>query len=238
MHQAIKISFTTSYLLPCRDGYVLIDTSYAGRFSEFKHKLASQGIGVSEIKYLFLTHHHDDHSGFAQELRDANKGIVLIAHEKSLRALASGKPDPDDRPLNAGVGVLTFLFNHLLKEKQDWSFPPVHLRQGDHIVREDDDNLMPSIGVEGKILHTPGHTHDSMSLVLADGSAFVGDLAMDLLSFCGCRYRPIYITNLDEVYQSWKKIIAHGATTIYSSHASQPLGVAELIKTMRRFGVQ
>lgn len=237
MYHSIKISFTTSYLLPCNGGYVLIDTSYAGRFREFKRKLESKGIRLFDIKYLFLTHHHDDHSGFAQELRVANEDMMLITHQKSLTALRSGKPDPDDRPLNQCVGALIFLFNHLLKEKQDWSFPPVQLRPNDHIVREDDYNFLPSIGVKGKIIHTPGHTHDSMSLLLADGSAFVGDLAMDLLSFCGCHYRPIYVTGLDEVYQSWKKLIAHGANTIYSSHASKPFGVAELVKTIKRYGL-
>lgn len=71
----------------------------------------------------------------------------------------------------------------------------------------------------------------------ADSSAFVGDLAMDLLSDCQCHYRPIRVTHPDGVYQSWKKIIAHGATTMYSSQDSKPIGIAEVIKTMKRSGV-
>lgn len=160
----IKISFTTSYLLPCRDGYLLIDTSYEKRYQEFVKKLDRLAISVSDIKYLFLTHHHDDHSGFAQELRTANKNIVLITHKQSLAALTSGKPDPDDYPLNPCVGVVIFFFNHLLKSKHDWSFPPVQLIPDDYIVKEDDFSSLPSIGIDGKILHTPGHTHDSMSM--------------------------------------------------------------------------
>ncbi len=237
MHTAIKVSFTTSYLLPCNEGYLLIDTSYEDRFDEFSNKLGKKGISLSEIRHLFLTHHHDDHSGFAEELRTAHPHINLITHEKSLAALKSGKPEPNDGPLNARVGFFIFLFNYLMKEKQDWSFPPVQVRQSDVIINGDNFDILPSIGIPGVILHTPGHTHDSMSIILSDGSAFVGDLAMDLLSFCGCRYRPIYITDLDQVYQSWKKIIDHGAKTIYSSHAKHPFKVDALIRTMERYDV-
>lgn len=87
------------------------------------------------------------------------------------------------------------------------------------IVSGVDSRLLGSLGIDGQILHTPGHTHDSMSIVLADGRAFVGDLAMTLLSFCGCRSRPIYVTDLDQVYRSWQKLLDHGARLIYSSPA-------------------
>ena len=234
----IPVSFTRAYLLPCDGGYLLVDTSYEGRFEEFVRKLNREGIEISEIKYLFLTHHHDDHSGLVRELRAANDHLTLITHERSLPALKSGEPDPGDRPLNRCVGVLVFLFNQLFKEKRDWSFPPVDVREGDRVITVDDHELLPSIGVDGKILHTPGHTDDSISIVLSDGRAFVGDLAMDLLSFCGCRYRPIYVTDLDEVFESWQKILDHGATEIYSSHAKKPFSAGELSESMRKLGVR
>ena len=237
MYDFVKTSFTRSYLLPLKDGYLLIDTSYENKYTEFVKKLTNKGIKISDIKYLFLTHHHDDHSGFAEALRKANKNIALITHEKSLATLVSGKHDMDSYPLNKCVGFLVFVFNSLFKEKKDWSFPPVEIHDSDYIVRGDDYDLLPSIGVDGIILHTTGHSPDSISIVLADGSAFVGDLAMDFLSFCGCNYRPIYVTNLMEVYQSWKKIIQHGAKTIYSSHAKKPFSAIGLNKAMTKFGV-
>ena len=119
MHTAIQASFTTSYLLPCNGGYLLIDTSYEDLFNEFSRKLDSREFSLSEIQYLLLTHHHDDHSGFAEELRIAHPQITLITYEKSLTALQAGIPDPDDRPLNARIGFFVYLFNHLMKEKQD-----------------------------------------------------------------------------------------------------------------------
>jgi glyoxylase-like metal-dependent hydrolase (beta-lactamase superfamily II) len=53
------------------------------------------------------------------------------------------------------------------------------------VVSSDDFDLLKNIGIEGKILYTPGHLRDSISVVLSDGNAFVGDAAMNFLNFCG-----------------------------------------------------
>lgn len=48
------------------DGYVLIDTGYADGFKGFTKKLEETGVTPKEIKYVFLTHAHDDHAGFPE----------------------------------------------------------------------------------------------------------------------------------------------------------------------------
>ncbi|MBN1613124.1 MAG: MBL fold metallo-hydrolase [Deltaproteobacteria bacterium] len=238
MIETIRIGFTNIYLLPCKGGYLMVDTSYAGRFREFIRKLERRRIHISEVRYLFLTHHHDDHAGFAEDLRQTNPAIRLIVHAEAVDFLKTGMPEPGDFPLNKRVALVIFLFNHLMKVRQDWSFPPVHLREDDMLLRGDDPQLLPSLGIDGTILYTPGHTKDSLTILLADGSALVGDLAMDLLPLCGCAYRPIYISDLAEVYRSWEKILRHGAKTIYAGHAGKPFGADKLARTMKRCPVQ
>jgi glyoxylase-like metal-dependent hydrolase (beta-lactamase superfamily II) len=49
------------------------------------------------------------------------------------------------------------------------------------------------------ILHTPGHSQDSISVVLADGSAFLGDAAMNFMRFFGTRYRQICAEDYESV---------------------------------------
>ncbi len=65
---SVKLGWTRCYLLKCTGGYLLIDTYYPGYYARFEKKLAKMGIATSDIKYLLLTHHHDDHAGFAAEL--------------------------------------------------------------------------------------------------------------------------------------------------------------------------
>jgi glyoxylase-like metal-dependent hydrolase (beta-lactamase superfamily II) len=41
---------------------------------------------------------------------------------------------------------------------------------------------------------------------------------MNFLNICNCQYRPIYVTDIDEVYESWAKLREHGAREIYPAH--------------------
>jgi len=61
----VKLGWTHCYLLKCTGGYLLIDTDYPKYYARFEKKLANLGVKTSDIKYLLLTHHHDDHAGFA-----------------------------------------------------------------------------------------------------------------------------------------------------------------------------
>jgi glyoxylase-like metal-dependent hydrolase (beta-lactamase superfamily II) len=70
-------------------------------------------------------------------------------------------------------------------------------------------SLLERIGIPGEILPTPGHSDDSVSLLLDDGSAFTGDLT-----------HPVFIGKEDPavVSASWQLLRERGATRIYPAH--------------------
>jgi glyoxylase-like metal-dependent hydrolase (beta-lactamase superfamily II) len=202
--------------LKCTDGYLLIDTSYPKCYSRFKSKLAKLGIAVSDIKYLLLTHHHDDHAGFAAELVRAS-GCKVIVHRNALPALEQGNSEHACKPVNLRVKVTFTLFSWLHGK---YTYPPLTVTDRDVVLEGDDESFLRSIGVDGVILHTPGHTFtgDSISVILSDGSAFVGDAAMNCTWWTGIRHKPVYLSNIDTVYESWRKLRQYGAKVIYPSH--------------------
>jgi glyoxylase-like metal-dependent hydrolase (beta-lactamase superfamily II) len=65
------------------------------------------------------------------------------------------------------------------------------------------------IGVPGEVLHTQGHSGDSVSLLLDDGSAFTGDLP--LLAFIGTEDTGV-------VAASWRLLRERGVTRVYPGH--------------------
>ena len=61
---------------------------------------------------------------------------------------------------------------------------------------------------DSEIVHTPGHSDDSVSLLLDDGPVFTGDLT------------PLLIGSEDQavVAASWRTLRERGATHVYPGH--------------------
>ena len=78
-------------------------------------------------------------------------------------------------------------------------------------------SILDEIGIEGRILYTPGHSSDSISLLLESGELFVGDL------------NPLYELELheeDQIGESWRKLLKMRPKTVYYGHAkSAPVGI-------------
>jgi hydroxyacylglutathione hydrolase len=226
----VKLGWTRCYLLKCTGGYLLIDTDYERYYALFEKKLAGLGIATSDIKYLLLTHHHDDHAGFAAELV-RRTGCKVIAHRNSVSALEEGKnEDADIKPANRRLRiVLSFYWTFYRLFHEEWKFPPVRLAEKDIVIDGYNDSFLKEIGIDGVILHTPGHTRDSISVLLSDGSAFVGDAAMNFLRWTGMGHRPIVIEDINTVYESWRKLRERGARVIYPAHG-RPFSAIKLEK--------
>ena len=105
----VKLGFTNCFLLPCNDGYLLIDTSYRNTFSRFQKGVARFGIEISDIKYLFLTHHHDDHAGFAADLVEKT-GCQVIAHQHAVAPLRKGGIRRNDAAFQPSCEICIFHF--------------------------------------------------------------------------------------------------------------------------------
>lgn len=72
-------------------------------------------------------------------------------------------------------------------------------------------------GVDGHILHTPGHTEDSFSLVVGEDS-FVGDAARNILGFLGAPCQPILVCDRAACLESWCRLLSLGVKRIHPGH--------------------
>ena len=79
----LKIAFTNIYLIETKKGLLMIDTSYPNTYETFLKKLDKEGISLEDIKYLILTHHHDDHAGFLANMLKKHELRVFL-HQKSI----------------------------------------------------------------------------------------------------------------------------------------------------------
>jgi glyoxylase-like metal-dependent hydrolase (beta-lactamase superfamily II) len=106
---------------------------------------------------------------------------------------------------------------HIAKES-NLKFPPYWVRGNDILITKEAKLIEIGINLKGRIIETPGHTIDSISVLLDDGNCFVGDAAANLLRFAGTKYCVIGICDLEEYYRSWQRILEEGAKHIFPAH--------------------
>lgn len=230
---AIPLSMSSVYLLPCKGGYLQVDAGYEHDYPLYRKRMAKAGISLDEVRYLFLTHHHDDHAGFLNALT-GDVDLKIIAHQQAVTLLQSGQNDKTH-----GGGYVNKLIKLAagIKMRFDprWTltFPAFNMRASDILLTGDDDQVLRGVGVNGRVLYTPGHCLDHLSLLLDGGEVFCGDAAASLFLWAGTHYCTVFMTHMDEAYQSWQKMLDGGARVIYPAHG-QPFAADKLRQNMGR----
>lgn len=231
----LNLGITKVYLLPCTNGYLLIDTGYETDYKKFRNKLEKAGIKIDQIKYLLLTHYHDDHTGFANKLK-YESGIPLIVQKKSIPLLSQGDSGAEEEG-HYITRRMRLLFSFFELFHKDFKYPPVLINDDDIVIDGDDPKILQTLGIHADILFTPGHSADSMSVLCDDGVAFAGDAAMNFLKFTGTHYRPIYYSNMDQMYKSIRKLLSAGAQTIVPAHGN-PFPAEKLKNMLAHFSIR
>jgi glyoxylase-like metal-dependent hydrolase (beta-lactamase superfamily II) len=164
---------------------LLVDLGYPGTMGIMRASLKRLGVALQDIRYGLATHYHIDHAGLAQELKQA--GVPLLVLEMQVSAIPHMRQwtKPQDR------------------------YVEITLHDNVTISLAESRRLLARIGIGGEIVATPGHSDDSVSLLLDDGSAFTGDLTP--LAYAGPDVAAI-------VAASWRRLHDLGATRIYPGH--------------------
>lgn len=216
------------YLLRAADGWLMFDTALPGNLHGIQNQLARLNIDIKDIRYLVLSHHQQDHAGCAAELLAAS-GAKLIVHGACRQYLESGRTHLE----RGTLAWVRLLFR--LKSAERLNYPAVKIRPGDIVLEKDDEHFLKSIGIDGIILWTPGHSEDGISLVLADGRALIGDVALRLAPRWLGNPKPFLADSMGAVFKSWNKLDRAGAKILYPGHG-RDLSIDELIFVVRREG--
>jgi glyoxylase-like metal-dependent hydrolase (beta-lactamase superfamily II) len=164
---------------------LLVDLGWPGMFSTLEANLKRMDIPLAEIGHGLATHYHMDHAGAAQDLK--NKGMRLIVTPEQVKAIPAMKQWIKNFDAYTEIGL------------------------NDNVIVpcEESRAFLAKIGFAGQIVHTPGHSDDSVSLVLDTGAAFTGDLTHTSL---------VTEETADTVARSWQRLRDHGAATVYAGH--------------------
>ena len=217
------------------DPITLIDTGpkMPETIAALRSGLRKNGLAVTDIRRIILTHAHEDHCGLARSLRDEAKDAAVfvhnwetghrasrLEHEENLRLLRSaGVPDTD-------IAAMRHLYDDV-RQYAD-SLDENHCRE-----LVDGDELEFETGAL-RVLHTPGHTPGSCSFVReANRTVIAGDCILKRITPNPVMSPdPIDPTrrfrSLAEYLVSLARVRSFAPTLVYGGHGEPVLDFEEL----------
>lgn len=186
-HTVVNVGYrsTNYWVVSAGNSRLLVDIGWPGTMTIMRANLDRMGVPLNELRYTLATHYHMDHAGLAQEFKLAGVPLLVLETQVASIPLMKTHMKPPD--------------NHR----------EIRLNDNVNISFAASRALLAKIGIAGEILPTPGHSDDSVSLLLDDGSAFTGDLTP-----------PALATEQDAatVAAGWQLLRKHGAIRVFPGH--------------------
>ena len=209
----VKLGMTNCYLIRGGQDFVMVDAGPPNAIEKFRQKMDQMGINPSTIKQIFVTHMHFDHMGSLAEISQLTSAKSAMHHlDKELVERGTILMPKGIGPWGKFLTAFLWAFKPLVNKAID-PVPVDHSLGDEHFQLND-------YQINGKIIHTPGHTAGSISLVLESGEAFVGDLAMSGFPRLSGPGPFVLGENLETMKQSWQVLLDEGARRIYPSHGN------------------
>jgi glyoxylase-like metal-dependent hydrolase (beta-lactamase superfamily II) len=221
---SVPLGFCQCYVLR-GDGVIVVDAGAPNNGSRLLHALQSEHISPSDLNLVVITHGHWDHIGSAAEIKAATGAKIAMHHAEV------GWLENSLKPLSPGVTV----WGKILRAMHRPFMPLIDIPATDvNIVLDDEPFSLWAYGIPGQVIHTPGHSPGSVSLLLESGDAFVGDLAMNRLPLRFSPGLPIFADRPSAVIKSWKMLLELGAKMVFPAHG-KPFPSAIIARKIAKF---
>lgn len=176
---------TNYWVISAGRSRLLVDLGWPGTLGAMRANLGRANVPLAEIRYGLATHYHIDHAGLAQELKNAGVPLLMI---------------------DVQVPFVQLMKRHI---KDRDRFTEISMEGNVIISASESRALLRRMDIAGEIVHTPGHSEDSVSLLLDDGRVFTGDLTDPTM---------VGPENPAVVHASWLLLKERGATHVHAGH--------------------
>ncbi len=192
------------------EGVVLIDGGSPKQLDNLVKGLEKVRIRPDRVELIILTHGHWDHIASVRDIKELT-GAKLAMHQREKEWLEKSlKPVPPGVTTWGRIlsKTISALFVPLVR------IPPAEV----DLVLGDGELSLAEYGIPGTVIHSPGHSSGSVSVLLETGEAFVGDLAMNAFPLRLSPGLPIFAEDTEKLRESWQMLLDRGAKVVYPAH--------------------
>jgi glyoxylase-like metal-dependent hydrolase (beta-lactamase superfamily II) len=220
-----NVGHVNVYLIETESGHILVDTGMPNAGHRLDEVFEGAGVDPRSVQLIVVTHGHMDHVGsiaYAQQIT----GAKALCHRSISDGLLNGEVEPAI-PQNL-VGRLLNLLTGLAGSRFKGTKPDVLV---------DDEFDLHEYGIAGKIIHTPGHSPSSVSIMLENGEALVGDLVRPQRD--GRLGLGMFYEDKETLLKSLVRVADFEPKRIYLSHGTytDSRSLRGFIRTSRRQGM-
>ncbi len=205
----IPMGKSNSYLIKGKDGFILIDAGMPGKVEKVLKVLKNYDATLSDINLLIVTHVHNDHVGSLNDIKEESSAPILV-HEKENNLLLQGYSKFPAGTMAFSKIISRFANNVFFSKDQ---FKPI---KADIIMNNEFD--LSDYGVDGKVLHTPGHTEGSIAVIIENKHCFTGDTLFNILP--NSVYPP-FADDREALLKSWEKLKMLKCEIFYPGHGKE-----------------
>jgi len=194
------------FLLTNVNKNILIDTS--AKFMRRRLEKGLRQLNITSIDYLILTHTHFDHAANAARVKE-KYGARVIVHKSEASYLVNGE-NIVPRGTNPITGTLVRLLGKIFLSRAGYQ-PCQYDILVDSVLDLDE------AGFNARIIHTPGHSPGSVSLIIDDEIAVVGDA---MFGMSARSVFPPYASDVKQMINSWGILLATKCSVFLPAHGS------------------
>jgi hydroxyacylglutathione hydrolase len=218
------------FLIKGEKKHILVDTGVPNSEVKIIQQLQKHSIQPKDIGLIIITHGHIDHFGSVKKLQDI-LNVPILVHDLDKKALQTGKSLLETLQSNHKIWDL-ILKPRLAKGKALACNPDI-------LLHGNDEYDLSEYGIQGKVIHTPGHTPGSLSVVLDNKEAIIMDLASSGLFLGGIAFtsrmkHPPFHDNLEQVKKSITTLLSLGMEKFYLGHG-HPVSRKSLLRYSNKF---
>jgi hydroxyacylglutathione hydrolase len=198
---------SNAFLLENGTAHVLVDTGPGGAWNLLDARLKQ--LGLRRLDALILTHAHYDHAENANRIKQLYDAPVFV-HKNEVYFLANGD-NPVPRGTSRAVDLLVRLFARTFMRFKRYEPCACDVEVGE-------EHDLSGLGFNARILHTPGHSAGSMSVIVDDEIALVGDCMFGVFPRT---VLPPFAGDTAQMVRSWGRLLETKCRLFLPAHGRE-----------------